>query len=654
MNCFLCIALDLNFSQITFKFTVDSNGGIFFQAAMKENTNTKIRWLFFAALSLSVFLYLKVALRPELIYHVQQTPFVMNRGFFSVFPVYAGGLSKYLANFVMQFFFYGWMGPFILLAAGILLLLSGIGIARTLGEYHQPGFLVYIPFLLSIALASNYYFPFVVIFRLLLVYLAVWLFGYQIRKGIHYYISFSLIALSVFYLAGSGPLMVFSLTAIVLLPLFKFSVRKWLPFAFFALLLVFVLNFASVKIMPGSSAGIASSFSFLPDMDLFTDAFMNYKPGIVFYLFCYSLPLIVLLLGLKNNMGHAMIKRMPVLYARFDQSKVILLVLLTAFLAFILIRGSYSRHQKNVILTDFYCYNAKWKDAIKIATSEPEYDVFINYNYNRAIDNYGKFPDLFFNYPQYRVFTLYPDRIGKGNPGLALIISDYYFDLGYISISQQWAFGAMALMPYNPRVLKRLVLTSLIYGNYSAARELLNVLSDNLLSADFVEQYMPYVTDTSRVTGDRLIMEKRISMPSGAVISDDITERLEALLAHNHRNKRAYEHLQMCYLLVQNLDYFVLNLPAASEFYSQMPSIFEQALLTYAFVSEKKDMPEYKVSNASRETFADFITTLKPYNDNKDIARQKLTGFDNTFMYYAFFFSPPDPVSKADTKFDYQ
>jgi len=271
-----------------------------------------------------------------------------------------------------------------------------------------------------------------------------------------------------------------------------------------------------------------------------------------------------------------------------------------------------------------------------------------------AIDNYGKFPDLFFNYPQYRVFALFPDRIGKGNPGLALIISDYYFDLGYISISQQWAYGAMALMPYNSRVLKRLVLTSLIYGNYHTAHSMLNVLSDHLLSDDFVEHYMPYVTDTSLMKTDRLIMEKRISMPEDTVITDDITERLEALLAKNKQNKRAYEHLQMCYLMVQNLDYFILNLPAANELYSQLPSTFEQALLTHAFVSQTKNLQGYKISKPSRDYFSDFITTLEPYNEDKAIARQKLSRFANTFMYYAFFFNPPDPVSKSDSKFDYE
>jgi hypothetical protein len=339
---------------------------------------------------------------------------------------------------------------------------------------------------------------------------------------------------------------------------------------------------------------------------------------------------------------------------RLDPIKVIGFALLTACFAFFLIRGTYNRHQKNIILTDYYCYNGKWKNAINTAKSDPEYNVIINYNYNRAIDNYGKFPDLFYNYPQYRVFTLFPDRFGKDNPGLALIISDYYFDLGYISISQQWAYGAMALMPYNSRVLKRLVLTNLIYGNYNMARNILNVLSDHLVSGDFVEQYMPYVTDTSLVTADRMIMEKRISMPDDPVISDDITERLETLLAKNKQNKRAYEHLQMCFLLFQNLDYFIMNLPAAKEFYSPMPAVFEQALLTRAFISENKNLQDYTISKASRETFIDFITTLKPYNDDKDLARQKLSHFANTFMYYAFFYSPPDPVSKADSKFDYE
>jgi hypothetical protein len=546
------------------------------------------------------------------------------------------------------------MGAFILLTAGLLLVLAGSGIARTLGEPHQPGFLLFIPFLISIALVSNYYFPFVVIVRVLFVFLAVWLFGFLVKKGINIYVACSPLALIVYYLAGSGPVVVFSIAVVVLLPLYKYNWKKCLFFTFFSLFLNFLINFASVKIMPGSYAGITSYFSFLPDMDLYTDAFMNYKPGILFFLFCYSLPLIVLMLGLKNKISDEIIKRKPVFYARLDQSKVILFSLLTACLALFLIHVTYNRHQRNIILTDYYCYNEKWKDAINVALSDREYDVFINYNYNRAIDNYGKFPDLFFDYPQYRVFALFPDRMGKGNPGLSLLISDYYYDLGYISISQQWAYGAMALMPYNPRVLKRLVLTNLIYGNYNAARGLLNVLSDNPLSGNFVDQYLPYVADTNKIAGDRLLMEKRIFMPSDTVISDDITERFEALLAHNHRNKRAYEHLQMCYLLVQNLDYFVSNLPAAAEFYDQMPSIFEQAVLTQILVSENKNVPGFKISNASREIFKDFFATLKPYKDNKSLARQKLNRFANTFMYYAFFYSPPDPVGKADHKFDYQ
>jgi hypothetical protein len=621
---------------------------------MKESTNSLIRWLFLSTLTICIFLYLKVALRPELIYHAQQPPFLFDSDFFSAFTAYAGGLSKYTANFLMQFFFYLWAGPFILLAISLLLLLSGSGIARLLGESNQPGFLMAIPFILSIALINNYYFPYVVIIRVLMVFMAVWLFGYLVKKKIHTIAVFSPLALVVYYLAGSGPVVVFALTTIVLLPFLKFSIKQYSFFSAFTMLFVILIYFISVQYMPGYNTGMGSLFSFLPDMDLFTDAFMNYKPGGLFHLFCYALPFLLLIMGLKDKIAGRLVKRRTALFSLVDRLKPIVVTLLTACLAVFLLTDTFNRHQKNIVLTDYYCYHEQWKEAIKTATSDPEYNVFMNYDYNRAIDNYGKFSDLFFNYPQYHVFALFPDRIGKGNPGLALTISDYYFDLGYISISQQWAYGAMALIPYNPRALKRLVLTNLIYGNYYAAHGLLNVLSENPVSRDFVAQYMPYVIDTTLVNSDKMIMEKRISMPTDPIISDDITERFEALLARNNHNKKAYEHLQMCYLLVQNLDYFVINLPAARTFYSQLPPIFEQALLTHVFVSGDKNVPEFEISRASREKFSDFILTLKPYNDNKDLARQKLNRFANTFMYYAFFYGPPDPVSKTDHKFDYQ
>jgi hypothetical protein len=201
--------------------------------------------------------------------------------------------------------------------------------------------------------------------------------------------------------------------------------------------------------------------------------------------------------------------------------------------------------------------------------------------------------------------------------------------------------------------LKRLALTHLIYGNYNAARGFLNVLSGNIVSRDFVKRYMPYTTDTTLTASDKLLMEKRKCMPQNAVISEDLTERLQELLVQNNENKRAYEHLQMCYLLLQNLDYFVIYLADSEHYYNQIPKLFEQAYLTHLFVEEIKDQSAFNISESSQETFAGFIETLRPYNNDRDLAMQKLKLYSDTYMYYAFFYSPSDHIGEANKTKDY-
>ncbi|MBN2763393.1 MAG: hypothetical protein JXR41_09900, partial [Bacteroidales bacterium] len=492
--------------------------------------------------------------------------------------------------------------------------------------------------------------------RILIVLMALWLLILLFRKSINRFMAFAFLALLTYYLAGSGSLFVFSLTAIILFPWEKQCLKTGLFFALFAILCTLLIDFMAYKyvfhVYPENAW-----LSFFPEVDIYLDAFVNYKPGLLFYLFCFAAPLIILISLLKQRILHSASQKESAFAVKMMNIKTPLIsiipVIIISGISYFIISGTFNKHQRNIALTDYYCYYGRWKDVIDIALSDLQYDVFINYHYNRAIDNYGKFAELFYSYPQYRVFALYPDRVTKGNPGLANIISDHYFDLGYISVSQQWAHGALALMPYNPRVMKRLVMTHLIYGNYNAARAFLNVLSDNFVSHDFVNRYMPYTTDTSLVKADRLLMEKRKCMPQNPVISDDLTERLQQLLIQNKKNKRAYEHLQMCYLMLQNLDYFVINLADSEQYYDRMPELFEQAYLTHLFVEKIQDQPVFPVSNKSRETFTDFIETLKPYKDDKDMAMKKLSRFSGTYMFYAFFYGPPDHVGEKSTTKDY-
>lgn len=615
---------------------------------MKHRTYTILKWSFHCIFLLIVFFFVKNTIQPELHYHAQQPPFIFDWNFFLTFLRYPGGLAKYFTNFLLQSFYYPWFGSFVILGISLLFLLSCYFIIRSFDTSEFTYFLIYLPFILFIALLTDYYFPFVVAIRILFVFLALWILVLVLKKRYNFLVSFLVLSILIYYTSGSGSLLIFSVTSIVILALNKLPVKKVVFYSAFVVLDVFLIDIIAYKfIFPIYPENVY--FSFLLEIDLYLDALMNYKTGFLCYFFCFSILLVVLTTFIaKLFSGEPSSEQSETFYKKSTVISLIIFIVISS-LSYLLWHNASDNHQKNIILTDYYCYTEQWKRAIDVALSDPEYSSYINYWYNRAIDNYGSFPDLFFKYPQNRIFALYPDRMVRGNPSLSHIISDYYFDLGYISISQQWAQATLALMPNNKRALERMVITSLIYGNYKAAQTYLQVLSKNLVSKEFVDQYIPYISDTTLIAENELLMEKRLFMPRIKKIPDNITERFKVLLEQNNRNKRAYEHLQMSYLLVQNLEYFIDNLPEADTFYSKTPEIFEQAILMYVFITDINNLKKFSISENSLAKFKEYIRILNTYHNDKNSARSHLNKYAQSYMYYVTYFNPPEAIVKAPT-----
>jgi hypothetical protein len=312
-------------------------------------------------------------------------------------------------------------------------------------------------------------------------------------------------------------------------------------------------------------------------------------------------------------------------------------LLLTAFTV-VLLYPNPSKHQNNIVKADFYCSNANWDKAIETILSDKIYDVKFNYFYNRAIDHTGQYLEKYFNYPQLiGASGTFPDKLNYEL--LYTYYSDFYFDLGYIPESQQWGFKALSGFPYCPNILKRLVITNLILENYSIAGKLLKILDDNMLSKDFVNKYLPYVSNFALSNSDEEIVTKRSWIPENIITATDVSDRYVALLDKNKDNKRAYEHMQMNFLLNHQFGTFYTHLPLASNYYKTLPRVFEEALLIMknqnAQVGE-----EYKISQSALNTFSGFSSIYSKYSKDKATAKPMLSGYKHTLYYYILFDSP--------------
>jgi hypothetical protein len=618
---------------------------------MEKSIGSKNKWLFIIFYLSLIYVYTCLIIMPILHYQIQQPSFLNNYNFFAEHLYMPGKLAEYAAKFISQFFYYNWTGTIAILGAGLLIVVLFslvFGTIKELKGRYIPSFLF---FLIYTPLFNDYCFPFETVLQVLIAIVLLYLFVILYVKKINPYILYLCIALILYYIAGSGSFMLFSICSVIIV-FFKTGFKKGIVFLVLAVSLSSLVPYFLYKFIFNISLSDAYLY-IVPQMPVLT----KYNPGNLFWIFYCFLPFSILFLSIISAILDSLQKRNSSFLAKAGPflsrfhvnglvTNLILFVLISLVTIFVL-KGTTNQHRKNIVLADYYNYHEQWDKTINIAQSDSEYDIFLNYYYNRAIDHYANYVDLFFNYPQLMGGDgLFPDRLVAANT--VLISSDFYFDLGYISQAHHWAHEAQTALPYSPRILKRLVITNLIFENYKAAKNILVLMNDMFFYKDFVKKYMPYTEDSSLTNKDSLIIEKRSFLPVKTVVIDSYEQRMQDLLENNSNNKRAFDHLALYCLLNHRLNSFYKLVPSISKFYRSTPRIFEEGILLY-LIGSKKTTNLDKISALSKNKISEFYRIFLEAGRDKQAAKAMLTNCcANTYFYYVFYTSPI--VTKAGLK----
>jgi hypothetical protein len=596
------------------------------------------------ALLTSIFLYAFLIVHPELIYHIQQPAFLVNRNFLNTFLTCPGGISEYSALFISRFFYSRLSGAITITLISLLIIIPVRIIAKPVLTYQMGNLIMILPFILLLPLLNDYLFPLPVLVQTILVLTAIALAIHTKSKKWFHYLQLTLIQVILYYFAGGGAFMLLAI-AVICIAAFRDSFKKSISFIIIQLIFLLCIPFLGYRFIFNISLR-HSFWGVMPDLPVM----LQYKPGTYFYIF-YSMPLLISLVTLVTEKLDDKMRETKIFRnSRFRWSILLFAILLLAFCAGMMHKKFYSVHKLNIALTDYYCYHEKWNKVTDIALDDPEYDISINLCYNRAITNTGRFLEQFFDYPQYLgADILFPDENLAGD--ITMQASDYYYDLGYISESRHMAYEAQTLMPYNPRILKRLIETNIISRNYAAAGQFLEVLKQNPLYRDYVNKYAGYVSDTMQIAGDNNIPEKRKLMPLNEITYPDISERLKVLISRNFLNQRAFEHLQIFHLLKRKLGDFMFNLPNSLLFYKTTPVIYEEGILLFSFKTGNMNIHDYRVSDVSQKTYTEMQQIIQQFGNNPMKAKKALYNYRNTYLYYLLYISPE--ATKAIVKRPY-
>lgn len=613
---------------------------------MSESLTRYFKWIVLSVITLLTYFITYYQINPELVYHNQQPAFLSSGFFFNHFTSLPGGLSEYFSLFFTQFFISQLWGSIVLTAlVSLFFCLLSLLSSKIFNNSFVQTVTAIIPTSLLIILFHDYNFQYVLIIK----YILLLLFSIAIVKIITKWWSSVVYLISgflIYYLSGSGPFIIFSAIVFLLILFSNSSVVKKLPLLIitpiFALFYPLFAYEHFYNIAPDEKY-----LNFLEQVPLM----LLYKPNVLFYVFIFSIPGIFVIAKLTDLIlikfqKSDSAKSSKIIFISFAS-----LPLILAGITYYVFTSSINKLEQTKIKVDYLNYHERWQEAEETAFTYEKYDMFINLYYNRAIDNQGLLVNNLFNYPQYiGDEAMFPDKIMSGQQ--SMYYSDFYFDIGYISEAQHWAYEAQTMLPYSPRILKRLVVTNIISRKYKGAQKFLDILKLNPVTSEWTEKYQNYINDTLSITKDSLLVLKRKNMPEDNVVYGSIISRYKDLLKKDSTNIKAYQHLQVYFLLGRKLGDFMQTYDEMNSlFYKQSPRLFEEAVLLYLVKSQKHDLAKYNISLETQKKFSDYHDLLKQFKNNKKEAKGTLSEyFSNSYMFYIMYNNPAVTKAKIETR----
>jgi len=584
---------------------------------------------------------------PFLYYHFHQSAFINTYEFFHTYAVNAGGLSDYTADFISQFFYFNQLGSILIVGIAAMFGFIALDLVTRLAGKIRFDYSVFASFLLlGVIVLCDVHYPYYATIRLLFAMLFCWGF-YFIRERfskISLY-SWPLLASILFYLASGPALFVFSAVSLLI---FIYNDRSVILVKTATIVLTTaLLPYIGYKLFFQSTLPELYQLSVVKPPEML--AYSTFYQLFIYYALLPFLLLVSLFFRRKREEANPVTLKKgqkPAKIKLYQRDVFILTAQFAGLTAagYFLFVQTYNPLKKNLLRIEYHAENGEWNKVLKVAEEIDKYDFKVNFHVNRAYAHLGKLPERLFAYPQLLgVNGLFLSN-SNTNSSFTMPNSDLYYDLGFMSESQHWAFEGQTLMPNSPRILKRLIMINLINREYKLADEFLNVLDHNMLYRDWVAEHKRFIADTTLTNSDQEISLKRKFNPQTRYVHTNELDDLKLLFETNASNRFAYDYLIAYSILDADLKSFMTYIPYYTSFKIRtLPKSWEEALSLY--IVRNKTIPSFMteetISKSCMKRMSEFNKTIKPFN--KDLASAQNTmraGFEDTYWYYMIYLDP--------------
>jgi len=593
--------------------------------------NTNFYFLFFF---LFLFFYYLLVFDSSLYYHHHQPIFLFDKTYLKEFLLYPGGPVELITQFFFQFFYFNLLGAFFISALSLSIFIIVYKFIEKIGDFKYSLILSFLPVSFLLIIQNHYSSPLMLTVKYLF---ALIFFLAYVKISNRYKIFIIPLSCLIYYILGGWAYLFYVILCMSHELFFSRDERKYI-YAGFSVVVYLIYPYIAARYL--FMITLKEAYLYIVAYKFYNWPFY-FNPNLCFYLFFFSFPVIQICLFIYLKYIKAMIKKRNSSPAGIYH--ILIQSIFIIFVAVLILIFSFDRQEKKTIQIDYLAERGRWNELLNISRGMEKYTILIIFNVNRALYHTGQLLDNLFDYPQkIGVDGLFIDKITAREA--AIQMSDLYFDLGHIKAAQVWAYEGLTKFGYNPKMLKRIVMTNIINEEYDIAKKFLDVLNKSILHKKWVKHYRNYLFNESLIKSDSLIQLNRKLTPKFDFFITSINSEIDltGLLKENENNKMAFEYLMAYYLLAYRLEDLPKYLDKFKKLgYRKYPRHIEEALLLIRFISPSENVKiDYSINPQTIKQFEQFISILSKY-ENKVKAKKALRkGFYNTYWYYVLYINP--------------
>ncbi|MDR1919793.1 MAG: DUF6057 family protein [Tannerellaceae bacterium] len=292
---------------------------------------------------------------------------------------------------------------------------------------------------------------------------------------------------------------------------------------------------------------------------------------------------------------------------------------------------------------DYYCRTEQWDKILKRCEGTLSNYLYIGYA-NLALAQKGELGERMFAYDQRGTQGLLVNW--NKTSSISILLSELYFAMNEVAPAQEMAFEAyVSATGYgNPRMLKRLVQTNLIYGAYAVAEKYLAILEQTYAYRAWAKAHRPFLYNDALVAADPLLGSKRRSlMPVRklALIDDGIDVELQQIAQANPKATASIHFAGAFYLLAKDMNRFqaLIETYFDTPVLPVLPLAFQEAVIILS--ENAPDYPQrFRISEAVIRRFAAYRQQVVANNrggNSSALPGLMRRSYGDTYWFYFMF-----------------